>query len=604
MPVFDPAVFDEAVFDAASGGGGGGAPVNPTTIMGAGEVESYIDAAASDLFQNTAGTTPATADGDPVNFITGLEGPDFVAGASSGRNAVLRDPGGDPYLEAVAGSSQLRASLARSGDFYVITRGRWNGTSNDQESFWVIHENPTQFYSGDFIKPTYFPYGFNYIQTESNIGYAVTTSAVAITRGAWSTLEIWVSGSTIYTAVDGGTPETYAASGPLGDTTLMDLFGSLDGGVTGSFAVDIRRLAVLNAIPDSTERAALLDWAENGDTGGGAAPDPVTATGAVSLAIAATGAADVAVSAAGSATLETSVAGVAMAGVAAAGSVSLGLSGAGSAEAFVAAVGDATLALSGAGSAAIAVTGAGSVTLPMSCSGAGAVALTASGGGEITFDLSGSGTVGEAAPAIEASGAVELTIAASGAASVDVLASGAVGLSIGATGAARISVNAAGSGAMQAAVSGSAMAQVSGAGAVSIGLSVSGEAEAVFPPIEATGAVVFPIEATGAAEAEVRGSGAVSLAFSGAGAGRVAVRGAGAVGLSITAAGIGFVGQVSLRRAALAEDSAAGGDLVGSERGGTLLSGTGPRAGRLAAVAYGDSERGSSGNSGALIPAR
>ena len=35
-----------------------------------------------------------------------------------------------------------------------------------------------------------------------------------------------------------------------GDTTLMDIFGSLDGGVTGSFAVDIRRLALLNAIPD------------------------------------------------------------------------------------------------------------------------------------------------------------------------------------------------------------------------------------------------------------------------------------------------------------------------------------------------------------------
>lgn len=251
---------------------------NPATIMAsAAEVDLFFDAAQSDLFQDTAATTAATADGDPVNFIAALWGNDFVAGASSGRNAVLRLPSGDdPYLEAVPGASQLRASLARSGDLYVICRGRWNGTANDQEAFWTLTNNASQFYTGNFMVPRYFPFGFNYIQTETSVGYAVTTSAVAITRGVWSTLEIWVSGSTIYTAVDGGTPETYAASGPLGDTTLMDIFGSLDGGVTGSFAVDIRRLAVLNDIPDSTERANLLDWAENGDAGGGAGTDALT----------------------------------------------------------------------------------------------------------------------------------------------------------------------------------------------------------------------------------------------------------------------------------------------------------------------------------------
>lgn len=280
-----PGVGAVSIAGLAPAVSGGGASVNPSTIMGAGEVDSYFDAAASDLFQNTAGTTPATADGDPVNFITGLEGPDFVASASSGRNAILRDPGGDPYLEAVPGSSQLRASVSRSGDLYVICRGRWNGTANDQEAFWTLTNNATQFYSGNFMAPRYFPFGFNYIQTETSVGYAVTTSAVAITRGVWSTLEIWVDGSTIYTAVDGGTPETYAASGPLGDTTLMDIFGSLDGGVTGSFAVDIRRLAVLNAIPDSTERAALVDWSENGDTGGGGGPDVDVAPGVGSVSI-------------------------------------------------------------------------------------------------------------------------------------------------------------------------------------------------------------------------------------------------------------------------------------------------------------------------------
>lgn len=243
---------------------------NPVSIMGAPAVDSYFDAVESLLFQDTAGTTPSTVDGDPVNFITGISGPNYIASASSGRNAVLRVPGGDdPYLEAVPTSSHLRASLARSGDLYVICRGRWNGTANDQETFWTLTNNATQFYSGNFMAPRYFPFGFNYIQTETSVGYAVTTSAVAITRGAWSTLEIWVDGSTIYTAVNGGTPETYAASGPLGDTTLMDIFGSLDGGVTGAFAVDIRRLAVLNTLPDSTQRTDLVDWALNGDTGGG-----------------------------------------------------------------------------------------------------------------------------------------------------------------------------------------------------------------------------------------------------------------------------------------------------------------------------------------------
>ncbi|NGQ93377.1 hypothetical protein G5V65_21045 [Rhodobacter sp. HX-7-19] len=528
---------------------------NPCTIMAdPSEVDLFFDAALSDLFEDTAGTTAATTDGDPVNFVASLWGADFVAGASSGRNAVLRLPGGDdPYLEAVPGSSQLRASIARSGDLYVICRGRWNGTGDDQESFWVLHENPTQFYTGDFIKPTYFPFGFNYIQTESSIGYAVTTSATAITRGAWATLEIYVSGSTIYTAVDGGSFETYAGSGPLGDTTLMDIFGSLDGGVTGSFAVDIRRLALLNTIPDSTERAALLDWAENGDTGGSA-------------------------------------------GITGSSSGSVGLTGSASGEVDIAGTVAGSLPITGASAGVVSVAGQGAGDLPLAGSGAGAVGnAPATGTASGTLDLTGA-SAGAVAVRGQASGSMGLTGAAAGAVAVSGAASGSMAF----TGAAAGAVRVAGQGAGVLDLPGSASGSVAIEGSASGDLPLTGAATGAIGNVPVTGAAAGDLPIGGAAAGAVSVRGAASGAFGLSGAGQGAVRVAGTASGDLPLAGAGQ-GTTRVAGAAVGDMPLAGagagavaveGAAVGSLDLGGVGAGTAQTQGTAATVAITGTWRG------------
>jgi hypothetical protein len=254
---------------------------NPSTIMGAGNVLWYGDAAQPGLGQNIDGTG-AVSDGDPVRFLPGLEGDNAVATAV-GRNVIYRDNSGDPYLEAVAGSSNLRVNLSRSGDFYTIIRGRWNGTGGDRERFFIIHENATQWYVGDYFTPNNEPFGVD-IEIGTSVGSPVATTQT-IARNTWSTLEVYVSGSTVYTAVDGGTFEADSLSSAFPSTTILDLFGALDGGsVNASFALDIARGAVLSAIPDSTQRAELLTWATDGDTGGGSAVDVAPGVGSVAVA--------------------------------------------------------------------------------------------------------------------------------------------------------------------------------------------------------------------------------------------------------------------------------------------------------------------------------
>lgn len=562
---------------------------NPCTIMAdPSEVDLFFDAALSDLFEDTAGTTAATTDGDPVNFVASLWGADFVAGASSGRNAILRDPGGDPYLEAVPGSSQLRASVSRSGDLYVICRGRWNGTGNDQESFWVLHENPTQFYSGDFIKPTYFPFGFNYIQTESTIGYAVTTSATAITRGAWATLEIYVSGSTIYTAVDGGSFESYAGSGPLGDTTLMDIFGSLDGGVTGSFAVDIRRLALLNAIPDSTERAALLDWAENGDTGGSAGITG-TASGSIGLTGSASGEVDIAGTVAGSLQITGSAAGaVAVAGQGAgdlplagsgAGAVgnapatgtasgTLDLTGESAGAVSVRGQASGSMGLTGAATGAVVVSGAGTGALLLSGAADGRVAVSGAASGSMAFTGVAAGAVGVAG---QGAGVLDLPGSASGSVAIEGSASGDLPLTGAATGAIG-NVPVTGAAAGELPIGGASSGVVIALGAASGAISFTGSGQGAVR-VAGTGSDDLPLAGAGQGTTRVAGAAAGEMPLAGAGAGAVAVEGEAAGSLDLGGTGAGTV-QTQGTAATVAITGTWRGHAVGGTFGARRIAGS------------------------------
>ena len=230
---------------------------NPSTIMGANAL-SWVDVAEGGMFQDTAGTTPA-GDGDPVGYL-----PDLVSGAFTTTNTAWRPTyranAGDPYLQG--NLSNLRRSLTRTGNVYVAYRARFPVEAGNTPHLAVFSTNEGTFYSGsDWFTLRKQDFGIPRIESEP------TYVQTGITEGTFETYELYSDGTNTAVAVNGGTWVT--ATGVAANTLFYDLFGGRDGAsLDGSVGqVDIRRGVVLNTIPDSTQRAALLDWAENGDPG-------------------------------------------------------------------------------------------------------------------------------------------------------------------------------------------------------------------------------------------------------------------------------------------------------------------------------------------------
>lgn len=261
MPVFDPAVFDETVFDAVAASGS-----NPTTIMGSAALW-YVDAAQPGLAPNADGSGTLT-DGGPVRFLPGLAGPNAVT-TDTAREAIYRAGSGDPYIEGDAGS-QLRATLARAaGDFYAIMRVQFRGTGTQFDQPFTIATDTNTFYNGTawadvklnpFLSPT---------DARFEVGTGTEPTSQDAPRDTWHTIEVYGTATENGLAVNGATFVTGSRSAAFPATAYIDLFNSVDGGaVSPGVPTWFRRGAVLNAIPDSTQRAALLTWATDGDTGG------------------------------------------------------------------------------------------------------------------------------------------------------------------------------------------------------------------------------------------------------------------------------------------------------------------------------------------------
>lgn len=233
---------------------------NPSTIMGANAL-SHFDVAEGGLFQNPNGTT-AVADGDRVGFL-----PDAVAGqfvsTNNDHRPTFRANAGDPYLEGNV--SNLRKDLSRSGTIYGVFRARFPNL-DPQVSHMVILGSNATFWQSPNIAARKVDFGGRSLELEG------TGVSVQYTRNIFHTFEFYFDGVNAALAIDGGAFVTAGQS--IIDSLYIDLFtGRTGSGLDGAGGrTDIQRGAFVSAIPDSTERAALLDWAENGDTGGG---DPV-----------------------------------------------------------------------------------------------------------------------------------------------------------------------------------------------------------------------------------------------------------------------------------------------------------------------------------------
>jgi hypothetical protein len=370
---------------------GGGS--NPSTIMGAGEVLWYADAAASPLWQNTDGTGAVT-DGSVVRRIDGLAGPN-AATTDNAREAIYRAGGGDPYIEGDAGS-QLRASLSRAaGDFYAIIRVQFRGTGTNFDQPFTVATDTNTFYNGTAwgnvkLNPFLSP-----VDARFETGTGSEPASQDAPRNTWHTIEVYGTATANGLAVNGASFVTGSRSAAFPATGYIDLFNSVDGGsISPGVPTWFRRGAILNAIPDATQRAALLTWATDGDPGGAGTTDGVgssagtataSAVGASVRASAGTSAGIGAASAVGASNRAAAGTSAGTATASAAGDTAGSInSGAGSAagSATVAAVGASTRA--GAGAAAGVATAAASGSSTRASSGASAGIATAQATGRAT----------------------------------------------------------------------------------------------------------------------------------------------------------------------------------------------------------------------------
>lgn len=278
----------------------------------------------------------------------------------------------------------------------------------------------------------------------------------------------------------------------------------------------------------SARRAALI-WVEIAAAAGGPAPITGNATGVLVIGGTATGSAGVGSSAAG------------------------------------------TLALSGAAAGVVAVAGTGAGAIALGGSAAAAVRVVATAAGSLS--LAGSATAGTgAAPAIgDAAGTLALAGMATAGARVAGNASGALALGGMATASVIVKADAAGALVLAGGATAAAGAQPVTGNAAGV-LAIGGTAT-VTVLVRGSAAGVLVVGGTAGAVVRIAAGGAGVLALSGAAAAGVAIRASAAGVLSIIGGGTGAIGILSQRRWAFPAESANGGTLAASRRGGIMSRG-------------------------------
>lgn len=239
---------------------------NPSTIMGAAALDYWDIDDAGSLWQNSDGTT-AVVDGNPVGRWTGQLGNRNLTQPDGGTaRPVYEDTaqahivldGTDDYIEDTSGYA--------GAAFYFIARVFIPASvPNDRVPF-----NASRDFEGNTP-----PGSINTFTNSEGWGFIVSGfggfgfNTLPLPRDEWITVELGFSASDIVAQIGANEYSATGASATAPDFSRFTFGANRQGLSTGApCEMRIARAAFVSAIPDSTERTALRDWAENGDVGG------------------------------------------------------------------------------------------------------------------------------------------------------------------------------------------------------------------------------------------------------------------------------------------------------------------------------------------------
>lgn len=170
---------------------------SPTSLFAGGETGDWLDASdLATLFQNSAGTTPVTVDGDPVGSINGKKYATALVQGTSAKKPVYHTSGGLSWLtfdsidDFLLGTFTLTQPFTRISLVRVVTwtSGRYlfDGKNTDTAVLYMQTASPrVTIYSGsNGPTTTDLTVGANHVVTEIING---ASSKIAVDNNSYST---------------------------------------------------------------------------------------------------------------------------------------------------------------------------------------------------------------------------------------------------------------------------------------------------------------------------------------------------------------------------------------------------------------------------------
>jgi hypothetical protein len=244
-------------------GNGGGGPWTPAMLSPALWIE-----ARSGVFQSNAGTTAATANSDPVGFITDLSGNGFhlSSTADDTTRPLLQGVGANPYLDFDGSNDCLRraASLGMfsAGSVSIFAALRANPASNGH----LLNEgnsgNSNQVYQLFNALPGTPTSRTQFIRTDDNVLISASGNTPSFFNNSDQVLGVTDDGSNLIPYIDSAaqTTRTYTRSGSF-TFNIFGLGALVRNTISLYFQHRLYGLVIVNgAVLSGTDRALLITY--------------------------------------------------------------------------------------------------------------------------------------------------------------------------------------------------------------------------------------------------------------------------------------------------------------------------------------------------------
>jgi hypothetical protein len=237
---------------------------DPAILFAASEQGFWLDPSdISTLFQDSAGTTPVTADGDPVGRISDKSGRGnhFIQATSAAR-PTYRVSGGVHWLDLDGVDDHMTCSVDANTifgvtladlNYYACFGGRYSSlTTNSADPFanhGLLHD------AGGYIS--------SYARSSGVIGWYHWDTAVRVATSSYAAGDDFVhegrrdvAGSLLYSSLNGGAESSVSASALSGGATTLLLGRRLGVYMTGRFYGAVVR----SAVTDLSTRGEVRDY--------------------------------------------------------------------------------------------------------------------------------------------------------------------------------------------------------------------------------------------------------------------------------------------------------------------------------------------------------